>query len=127
MLLNEDEWAGLIERLIAVTEKRSLDWEVERSEEDESEDSFSYRSIVGETQYTIGSVDGDGVAPFSLDIWRQGAIYDSVQSPSVRSSTEQQIALRSGLRDLYREIGRAVNRAPEQVALFMSDLAILGE
>ena len=127
MLLNEDEWVGIIDRLKAVTEKRALVWEVEHAEEDPSEDNFYYRSVVGETQYTIGSVDGDGVAPFSLDVWRNGKIYDSVQSSTGRSSTEQQIAIRSGLRDLYREIGRAVNRAPEQVALLMSDLAILGE
>ncbi|MGU3411942.1 hypothetical protein ACLBWP_17720 [Microbacterium sp. M1A1_1b] len=124
MLLNDSEWANLIERLEAVTAKRSLSWE-EVQVEDDSEGNSYYRAAVGETVYTLGAVDGDGVSPFFLEIWRDGKIFDQIQTPANRISADDLVSIRNGLRDLHREVGRAVNRAPERVAMLMSDLATL--
>jgi hypothetical protein len=122
MLLNEDEWVTILDRLVAVTEKRSLEWQLMRPD-DAPEDHFWYSAAVGETNYSIGAVDGDGVAPFYLQIDRNGVVFDQIQTPSARLGNESQNGIRNGLRDLYREIGRAVNRAPERVALLIADLA----
>lgn len=126
MLLSNDEWLAIAEQLLVLTSARALGWQGEPDPRS-NEEGMIFRTQVRDTEYTLGSVDGDGALPYYLEIWDKGVPYDRIASPSSSraASSDELTMLRSRLRDLYREAFRGFHRAPEQAEKFLRELEVI--
>lgn len=111
MLLTNDEWQEIVERLDELTIAENVTWRKE-------ENGFSVS--VGRTKYLLGSIDEDEVAPFFLGIETDGREYDRYEQPPARTSGPD--AVRGALSKLQRNVNRQHHRTPDRVRSFLEEL-----
>jgi hypothetical protein len=93
-VFKEDEWKGMLSKLLQLTKENKLKWQINATN--------GVEAAVGKVRYNIDSVDNDGAPPFKFevitneDIWTQRVI-DSIVSTPINDGKAQSLV--SPLRD----------------------------
>lgn len=93
--LSREDLVQVAERLLAKTEAGQQDWGVLRN------DSEQFSTSSPGFNFYIRTRDGDGVAPYVLEVWKRGGPTSSVQVAELE--TEPGFSANEVISDLWRE------------------------